>query len=267
MDFIKEKTVEKFLSYGNEILGTVILIVIGLLVTKLVLKITKKALSKSRLDEAMHKFIITALKYTMYVLVLIIVLTSLNVPTAPLLTVLGAGGAAIALALKDSLGNIASGVIILAHRPFGKGDEIEVAGTSGIVQSIDVMLTTIKTFDNKVITIPNSTITSSILTNYSREEIRRVDIDFLISYESDSAKAKDVILAIVETFPLVLKEPEARVLISGYMESGVSLTLRAWCSTENYYNVKAELVEQVRVAFKEADITIPYPHMDIRVVK
>lgn len=264
---IKEKTLEKIIQYGGSLLVALAILVIGLLVIKLVLRIEEKALSRTRLDKSVHKFVMTATRYTLYIILAVVILTSLKVPTAPLVTVLGACGAAVALALKDSLGNIASGIIILANKPFIRGDVIEVTGITGIVQSIDLLVTTLKTYDNKVITIPNGTITASVLVNYSREKNRRVDVTFTISYDSDIAKAKDVLLAVAESNPDIFADPAPVIGVAAHQDSSILLDLKVWCETSRYYDVRYYLEEQVKLAFDEANITIPYPQMDVRVIK
>lgn len=264
---MKEKTIEKILEYGGNLLMAVVVFAVGMVLIKLALKITEKALGKTKLDKSVHKFVITATKYTLYIILAVVILTSLKVPTAPLVTVLGACGAAVALALKDSLGNIASGIIILANKPFIRGDVIEVTGITGIVQSIDLLVTTLKTYDNKVITIPNGTITASVLVNYSREEKRRVDLTFTISYDSDIAKAKDVLLAVAESNSDIFADPAPVIGVAEHQDSAILLDLKVWCENSRYYDVRYYLEEQVKLAFDEANITIPYPQMDVRVIK
>ena len=264
---MKEKTLEKLLEYGGNLLMAVVVFAVGMVLIKLALKITQKALEKTRLDKTVHKFVMTATRYTLYIILAVVILTSLKVPTAPLVTVLGACGAAVALALKDSLGNIASGIIILANKPFIRGDVIEVTGITGIVQSIDLLVTTLKTYDNKVITIPNGTITASVLVNYSREEKRRVDLTFTISYDSDIAKAKDVLLAVAESNSDIFADPAPVIGVAEHQDSAILLDLKVWCENSRYYDVRYYLEEQVKLAFDEANITIPYPQMDVRVIK
>ena len=264
---MKEKTLEKIWEYGEIVLMAAVIMALGILLIKLAVKITGKALAKTRLDKSMHKFIITATKYALYIVLAVVILTSLKIPTAPLVTVLGACGAAVALALKDSLGNIASGIIILANKPFIRGDVIEVTGITGIVQSIDLLVTTLKTYDNKVITIPNGTITAAVLVNYSRENTRRVDLSFTISYDSDIAKAKDVLMAVTVSNPDIFADPAPVVGVAEHQESGILLDLKVWCETSKYYDVRYYLEEQVKISFDKANITIPYPQMDVRVIK
>lgn len=248
-------------------IGTAAIIIVGLIIIKLSLKITRKALVKTTLDGAMYKFVLNVIKAVLGVVLIVVSLGYLKVPTAPLVTVLGAGGAAIALALKDSLGNIAGGIIILANKPFKKGDVIDVAGTSGIVESIDLFVTTLKTYDNKVITVPNGSVTTSVIVNYSSESLRRVDCVFGISYDSDIAKAKDVLLAVADSCSDIMKEPPPVCGVSDHKESAIELELKVWCETSVYYDVKYYLEEQVKLSFDEANITIPYPQMDVRVIK
>ncbi len=248
-------------------IGSAIIIIAGLIIIKITLKLTKKALTRTTLDGAMYKFVLNVIKIVLGIVLIVVLLGHLRVPTAPLVTVLGAGGAAIALALKDSLGNISGGIIILANKPFKKGDVIDVAGTSGIVESIDLFVTTLKTYDNKVITVPNGSITTSVIVNNSRESIRRVDCVFGISYDSDIAKAKDVLLATANSCPDVMKEPPPVCGVSDHKDSAIELELKVWCETSVYYDVKYYLEEQVKLSFDKANITIPYPQMDVRVIK
>ena len=264
---MKEKTLEKIWEYGEIVLMAAVIMALGILLIKLAVKITGKALAKTRLDKSMHKFIITATKYALYIVLAVVILTSLKIPTAPLVTVLGACGAAVALALKDSLGNIASGIIILANKPFIRGDVIEVTGITGIVQSIDLLVTTLKTYDNKVITIPNGTMTAAVLVNYARENTRRVDLSFTISYDSDIAEAKDVLMAVTVSNPDIFADPAPVVGVAEHQESGILLDLKVWCETSKYYDVRYYLEEQVKISFDKANITIPYPQMDVRVIK
>ena len=239
----------------------------GLVLMKIVLGITRRALEKTTLDGAIHTFILSALQIVLYIVLVVVLLGVLEVPTTPLITVLGAGGAAIALALKDSLGNIAGGLLILVNQPFKKGDEIDIAGTYGEVEQIDLFVTTLRTYDNKVITIPNGNINTSVIVNYTRREKRRVDCKFGIAYDSDLALAKSVLLRVAESNPDIYQDPAPFIGVASHDDSAVVLDLKVWCDTERYYEVKYYLTEQVKLAFDEAKISIPYPQMDVHVVK
>lgn len=260
---LSQKTIDMI----GTVVGAVLILVIGLLLIRIVLKITRKALTRSSLDGAIYTFVISALKIVLYIVLVVALLGQLKVPTAPLVTLLGACGAAIALALRDSLGNIAGGLMILVNKPFKKGDVIDTAGIGGIVENIDLFVTTLKTFDNKVITVPNGTINTSVIVNYSGEESRRVDCKFGISFDSDIARAKDVLLAVAESDPDIYVEPAPFIGVASQGDSAVFLDLRVWCDTDKYYDVKYYLEEQVKLAFDEANISIPFPQMDVHVVK
>jgi len=246
---------------------TVVVLLAGLLLIKFILGMTKKTLKKTSLDGAIHTFILSAMRIILYIVLVVVLLGVLEVPTTPLITVLGAGGAAIALALKDSLGNIAGGLLILVNQPFRKGDEIDIDGTYGEVEQIDLFVTTLRTYDNKVITIPNGSINTSVIVNYSLRERRRVDCKFGISYDSDLALAKSVLLEVAASNPDIYKDPAPFTGVASHGESSVVLDLKVWCDTDKYYSVKYYLTEQVKLAFDEANISIPYPQMDVRVIK
>lgn len=262
-DNMSDKTIKLLENVG----ASVAILVIGWIAVGIILHIEKKALAKSKLDEAMHLFILKGTKAVLWSVLAIAILTKLGVPTTSLVAVLGAGGAAIALALKDSLGNIAGGIIILINKPFCRGDTIDVAGTTGVVDDIDLLTTQLHTFDNKVVTIPNGTITMSVLTNFSREDTRRVDCVFGISYDADIVKAKEILSNVAACNPEILSEPEPLIGVASHGDNAVLLDLKVWCSTESLFDVKYFLEENVKLAFDEAGIGIPYPQMDIHIVK
>lgn len=248
--------------------AALIVLAAGLLLIKLILGIVRRTLERTNLDGAVHTFVLSALRIVLYIVLVVVLLGVLEVPTTPLITVLGAGGAAIALALKDSLGNIAGGLLILVNQPFKKGDEIDIGGTYGEVDQIDLFVTTLRTYDNKVITIPNGSINTSVIVNYSRRDKRRVDCKFGISHDSDLALAKSVLLRVAQSNPDIYTDPAPFIGVASLTENcTVVLDLKVWCSTDNYYSVKYYLTEQVKLAFDEADISIPYPQMGVHVVK
>lgn len=249
---------------AGQVLG---IFLIGLLAIKLVLHFERKILEKSKLDESVYRFILRGTKFALWTVLVIAILSKLGMETTSLITVLGAGGAAIALALKDSLGNVAGGIIILINKPFIKGDTIELAGVTGIVDSIDLLTTQLHTFDNKVVTVPNGTITTEIMINYSREELRRVDCQFSISYDADLIKAKELLYNVALSCEDILSEMETVIGVAEQGDSGILLDLKVWCSTEAYFDVKYYLEENVKLAFDEAGIDIPYQTMDVHIIK
>lgn len=248
-------------------IGTALAVVfLGWIAIRVILRIERKALERSHLDEALYLFILKSSRIILWIVLIVSVLPMIGVSPASLVAVLGAGGAAIALALKDSLGNVAGGIIILMNKPFNKGDTIEVGDTIGVVDAIDLLTTRLHTFDNKVVTIPNGTITTSVLTNYSRETMRRVDCTFGISYQADIGKAKEILLSIAESCPKAYKEPEFVIGVASHGDNAILMDLKVWCSTEDYFDVKYYLEEQVKIAFDQAGIEIPYPQVDVHII-
>ena len=191
----------------------------------------------------------------------------LGVQMSTIVAVLGAAGAAIALALKDSLANIAGGVMIIVTKPFSRDDYIDIGTVSGKVKDIDLFLTTLRTYDNKTITVPNGLVNTSILVNHSKEDIRRVDCKFGVSYESDIKLAKQLMREICESSDLIMNEPKATIGVSRHDDSSVIMDMFAWCRTEDYWTVKYFLEEEVKRVFDENGIEIPYPHMDVKLKK
>ncbi|MGF6375393.1 small conductance mechanosensitive channel [Clostridiales Family XIII bacterium PM5-7] len=258
---MSEKTIDLLMDIGI----AVVAFIAGIIAINIILRLEKKALGKTKLDEALHLFILRGTKVALLGLLIVMLLTRLGAPTSSLVTLIGATGAAIALALKDSLGNIAGGIIILVNKPFSKGDTIEIGEYIGVVDDIDLLTTQLHTFDNKVVTVPNGTVTNSIMLNYSRAEKRRVDCTFMIGYDADIHTAKEILANVAEAHPDVLLAPEKIIGVSSQGDSGIALDLKVWCATENYYDIKYFLEENVKIAFDEAGINIPYPQIDVHV--
>lgn len=258
-----EKLTEKLLEL-LEVLGqTAIVLVVGYILFRITLRVVRGILNKTSLDASLHTFIENSVKAILWIILLVTALGVMGIPTSTFIAILGAGGAAIALALKDSLGNIAGGIIILVTKPFKKGDFIDITEIAGIVEKIDLLYTTMKTFDNKVVSVPNGKITTAVMVNFSTEETRRVDCKFGISYDDNIAKVKDVLLAVACANPDIFSEPAPFVGVSGYGNSCVNIDFRVWCKTDEYWNIKYFLEENAKLAFDEAGISIPYPQVEI----
>ena len=260
---MSQKTVE-LLTYW----GIVAAILIGgLIAIKILLMLTAHALKKTSADPMLYKFFISALKVVLYIVLFIVILSYLDVATAPIITVLGASGAAVALAMRDSLSNVAGGITIMLTKPFARGDYIDIGGTSGIVESIDLLLTTMKTYDNKVVTVPNGMVTTSVLINYTREGLRRVDCSFGIGYDDDINKAKDILLAVAQSNENIKSEPGPFVGVAQLSENSVLLDFRVWCRTSDYWDIKYFIEENVKMAFHEAGMGMPGMRMDVHLKK
>ena len=244
--------------------GTLAIILAGYIIIGSLSRICRKALHLSKVDEALHAFIINCLRIVLWIMVAFTAMDYLGIPIPAFLTALGAAGVAVALALKDSLGNFAGGILIILTKPFSKGDYIQDYQTSGQVEKIDLLYTTLVTFDNKVITIPNGKLSNSTIVNFSRAEKRRVDCIFTIGYQEDVQQVKELLRAVAESNSDVLVEPGMIIGIAGQGEGKIQMDLKVWCLTQNYQDVKYYLEEQVKLAFEEAGVVMPYPQMEVR---
>jgi small conductance mechanosensitive channel len=187
----------------------------------------------------------------------------LGIPATSFLAIIGAAGLAIGLALKDSLSNFASGVMLVLFRPFGKGDFIEAGGVTGTVNEIHLVSTLLTTPDNKLITVPNALMYTSTITNYSAKDTRRVDMVIGVGYDDDLKVAADVLRKVCENNPLILKDPETKIFINNLGDSAVDFVVRPWVKSEDYWTVLAEVLETAKVELEAAGCNIPYPQTDV----
>ena len=250
-------------------LGTAALtFLIGILITKSILRIFKKCLNKANIDAAAIGFISSILKVLLYIITIIIALSILNIPMTSIIAVLSAAGLAIGLALQNSLSNLAGGFIILFSKPFKSGDFVETNSASGTVESISILYTKILTTDNKTIYIHNGKVADSQIINYSEQNKRRVDFEFGISYSDDLERAKKIITELAQKHELILKEPEPPFVRLGVQaEDSLQIVARVWTATENYWQVKFDFTEMVNQAFNEHNITIPFRQLDVHIHK
>ena len=246
------------------LLRIVVVILLVVILTKQLPKILDRIWKKAGGDAAVKSYVRTILQIVLWLVALIIILELVGVPTGSLLAMVAAVGAAVALAIKDNLANLASGVVLLFTKPFKAGDYIEVDGMSGTVQEIELMRTYLDTPTNTRACIPNMKVVSSTVVNYSAHDFRRQDLLYSVAYEADLARARDVILTVAEQNSMVSSVPEKPVVvIREYGDSGVILMLRFWCAGADYYAVQFSLNEQVKQALDRAGIGIPYPHLEI----
>lgn len=257
--------IKYFQDKGQSLLDAVIVLLVGWYATKILLYIINKMMKKSNVDAIVTSFIRSILDIAFKIIVIVTALAQLGVETSSLVTVLATAGAAIVLGLKDSMSGVVSGMIILFTKPFVKGDIIEVNNYIGKIKEIQLLYTILMTFDNKMVVIPNNELASSTFVNYSHEEKRRVDLTIDIHYDSDVEKVKAVIKDIINQQPYALKEPDAYVGICEYKDSAITLAIRVWTQTENYYSLRDELLEKIKYAFDQNHIIIPYSQLDIHI--
>ncbi|MCT7540878.1 mechanosensitive ion channel family protein [Aliarcobacter cryaerophilus] len=257
--FIPDNIVEIAIGYSISFVSALLIFFIGKWISKSVVKILGKALRKvGGVDETLVKFLENIVYYALLTVVIIAALNKLGIATTSFLAILGAAGLAVGLALKDSLGNFASGVMIVLFKPFKAGDSVVAGGVSGTVTEVTIFNTVFLTADNQKIIVPNSSITSGSITNVNANNTRRVDIVVAISYEDSIKNAKDVLTNIINSNPKVLKDKGFGISVTDLAETSVKLGVNVWAKSSDYGSLKAELLEEIKIKFDEVGITIPY---------
>ena len=258
--FIPDNIVDIAIGYSISFVFALLIFFIGKWISKSVVKILGKALRKvGGVDETLVKFLENIVYYALLTVVIIAALNKLGIATTSFLAILGAAGLAVGLALKDSLGNFASGVMIVLFKPFKAGDSVVAGGVSGTVTEVTIFNTVFLTADNQKIIVPNSSITSGSITNINANNTRRVDIVVAISYEDSIKNAKDVLTNIINSNPKVLKDKGFGISVTDLAETSVKLGVNVWAKSSDYGSLKAELLEEIKTKFDEVGITIPYP--------
>lgn len=256
--------VNKIIDKIPSIIIAVIMVFVGILLSRFVSKLLVKALKARNVDPSVYNFI---RRFASVAIKAAFILSALSMffNIGSLVTALGAAGVAASLGLQDSVAQFASGIQILLNHPFKNGDFVEVNGIQGNVSDIRFMNTVITTADNKRIIVPNSHITTNHIVNYSAENIRRVDLTYSIGYADDMAKAKNVIRNVAECNDLILKDPEVQVYVGSHESSSINLVARIWCKGTDYWEVYYQMQEQVKLAFDENGISIPFNQLDVHI--
>ena len=249
--------------YGLQIIGALATIIIGIWISKLLAKSLGKVLRKRSVDETLVKFSVSLVKVALITFVIISAASQVGIQTASFVAVIGAAGLAIGFALQGSLSNLAAGVMLIIFKPIKVGDFIEGGGGTGTVESVGIFVTILVTVDNKVIYVPNSTLTGGNITNYSAKDTRRVDMVFGIGYSDDIDKAKIVIQSVIKNDPRILKDPAPQVVVSELGDSSVNFNVRPWVNKTDYWGVYFDTTEQVKKKFDEQNISIPFPQRDV----
>lgn len=256
-----------FLEYGIKVVAALAIFIIGRIVAKAVAKGILKALQLRQIDNAVSSFIHNLSYGALYVFVIIAALSQLGIQTTSFIAILGAAGLAVGLALKGSLSNFASGVLMIIFRPFKLGDYVEAGGKAGTVEDIQIFATQLKTPDNKVVIIPNSAIMDDSIVNYSRKPTRRVDLKIGVSYDAYLPDVKALLTKTVEANDKVLHNEGYTIAVHELADSSVNFVIRVWSKTPDYWNVYFELTESIKLALDENNIGIPYPQMDVHMQK
>ena len=245
------------------LVSAVIVLAAGILLTRLLLHLVERALRRSNADPTATGFLASLLRAALYVLVVIIVLSIVGVPMTSIITVVGTMGLAIGLALQDSLSNVAGGFILLFSKPLKKGDFVSFDGYDGTVERISMLQTKIIRIDGTAVFIPNRKVADAVILNYSEDPRRRVDLDFSIAYDADAGAAKEIIRGVLRQHPHAILEPAPIVRIGALADSAVILHVRVWTLHEHYWELYYDLHEQIKDAFDQAGIAIPFPQVDV----
>jgi len=261
---------EWFIDKGPQLLVDtgvfLLLLLVGKFIVSVISKVVNKALKKvDRVSDLLRKFAVDTVRKVLWVIVLMIALPRIGIDVAPLIAGLGVAGFVIGFAFQESLGNLASGVMILLNQPFKNGDFVDCGGHTGVVRELNLMATTMTTPDNKKIIIPNKSVWGGSIVNFSALDTRRVDLTFGIGYKSDIAKAKETLGRILSENEKILKDPAPVVEVVELADSSVNFVCRPWCATADYWTVYFEVTRKVKEEFDKVGLEIPFPQRDVHI--
>lgn len=264
LSFIPQNILDTALEYSWSIFLALLIFFVGKWIVNRVVKVLGKLLRKiDGIDEILVKFLENIAYYSLITAVILAALNKLGITTTSFLAILGAAGLAVGLALKDSLGNFASGVMIIIFKPFRVGDFVAAGGVTGSVSEVGILNSVFVTGDNQRIVVPNSSITSGSITNVNAFDTRRVDLVVGISYDDDIKKAKDLLTNLLTSHEKILVDKGITVAVSELADSSVNFVVRAWVNTPDYWEVRFFLIENIKLVFDKEGITIPYPQQDV----
>ncbi len=265
IEYIMQFLVQLIASFGVKLIFAILVLLVGSRLIKCFKKWIKKSPKLDKIEQGVRTFISSFAGVALYVFLFLTVAMILGIPTTSFITALASCGVAIGLALQGALSNVAGGIMILLFKPFKVGDYITTPGAAGTVSNISIIYTVLTTPDNKVITVPNGTLTNSVVENYSAVENRRVDLTFSTAYDCDIEKVKSILMGVVASHDKVLKDPQPFARLTKHGDSALEYTVRAWCKSSDYWDVHFDLMETVKKEFDANDISIPYPQMDVHV--
>ena len=254
-------------AYGLKVIAAIVIFFIGKWLSSVLSLVVGRAMSRAGTDEMLVKFVVSLAYAGLLVFTALAALSQLGIQTTSFIAVIGAAGLAIGLALQGSLSNFAAGVMLIIFRPFKVGDFIEAAGTSGSVEQIMIFITKLKSPDNKQLYVPNGSIISGTIVNYSAKDQRRVDMVFGCGYGDDIKKAKELLEEIVNDNPLVLSDPTPTIGVLELGDSSVNFVVRPWVNTPDYWDARFQITETVKLRFDEVGLSIPFPQRDVHLIQ
>ena len=245
----------------------IVIFVIGRFIAKAIAKGIRKLMRAQEVDKILETFVSNLAYWALMIFVIIAAINQLGIATTSLIAIMGAAGLAIGLALQGSLSNFAAGVLIVMFRPYRVGDFVEAAGISGVVVQVQILTTVLKTGDNKQIVVPNAQIMGSIITNYSANDTRRVDMVVGVSYEDDIDKVRATIKELIAADERILSDPECLIAVAELADSSVNFNVRPWVKSADYWGVKFDLTEAIKKRFDKEGISFPFPQQDVHLYR
>lgn len=259
--------IPNLISFAIEIVLALIFFFLGRIVIKWIRKLTRKMLERSNVDKGVETFVDSLLKFMLYGILLFTIATKFGFDTASVAALIASAGVAVGLAVQGSLSNFAGGILILLLKPFVVGDYIieDNHGDEGTVKEIQLFYTKLLTVDNRTVVIPNGMLTNNSLTNVTHMDERKLELKVSISYESDLLKAKAVLADLIQKESRIMQDKEHRIFVDELGDDGVILGMRCWVSTEDYWNVRWDMLEGIKLTFDRESIVIPYRQMNVRI--
>lgn len=266
-ELVIQNIIDRIVDFIPDLIKVVIIFIIGIFLIRLALKLVKKRFEARNISLTVRSFVLSVLRFILYSLLILIVAGNLGIKTTAILGALSGMVLAIGLSLQGSLSNFAGGILILLFRPFDVGDYIENnSGTDGTVEKIDLLYTSLRTSSGILVFSPNGTLANSVIRNFSKIKMRRLQYVVGISYDDNIKEARQTILSVLNQDSRILKTPEPAVFVSDLADSSVNLTVRAWTNRENYWAVHDENRENIKEALDKAGISIPYPQTEMRII-
>ncbi|WP_258239961.1 mechanosensitive ion channel domain-containing protein [Pseudidiomarina homiensis] len=266
MNWVTENQ-DLIVSYVIKFVVAILILIIGKMIANSVAKLLGRGMTRKGVDGAVISFLSAIVKSVIFIAAVLMALSQVGVQTTSFIAILGAAGLAIGLSLQGSLSNMASGVLIIMFRPFRAGEYVDAGGVSGTVNEVNIFQTVLKTPDNKVVYVPNAQITGQPITNYSREDTRRVDLLIGVSYDADLHKTKEVLESVLKADERLLKEPAWNIQVNALNNSSVDFIVRPWVNSTDYWPVYWDLMREIKIALDKNGIGIPYPQMDVHLFK
>jgi len=266
-ELLRSKGVDLGIDLGIKVATALAIFLIGKFLIRILVRGISRVMQKQGVDKTLETFICNLVRVSLMVVVVIAAIGAIGIQTTSFIAIFGAAGLAVGLALQGSLSNFASGVLIVLFRPYRVGDFIEAAGIAGSVEQVQILTTILKTGDNKQIIVPNSQIMDSIITNYSANDTRRVDMMVGVSYDDDLDKVRKTLEELLAADGRILAEPAPTIAVSALADSSVNFVVRPWVNAADYWGVMFEMTEAIKKRFDKEGISFPFPQQDVHLYK